>query len=76
MRFAEKTKLLFSNAKSPIPTKKRKIFEEADKAIQKQESLKTERSRAIEQATGVQSDPEKAKREIARKARRTLMGLR
>jgi hypothetical protein len=74
MSFAEKTKLLFSNAKSPIPARKRKIFADADKAIQEQDALKTERSKAIEQATGVESDPERSKREIARKARRTLMG--
>ena len=76
MSFLEKTRLLFSNAKSPIPAKKRKIFAEADKELTRLEGLKTARTKAIEEATGVQSDVEKSKREVARRTRRTLMGLR
>lgn len=76
MRFSEKTRLLFSNAKSPIPARKRKIFQEADKELTRLDALKTARTKAVEEATGVPSDVEKAKKEVAYRARRTLMGIR
>lgn len=67
-------RLLTMGAKSPVPKRKQKILKDAEKEIDRLESQKTERTKAIEKATGAKSDVAKRQREVARKARRSLMG--
>jgi predicted nucleic acid-binding Zn-ribbon protein len=59
---------------NPIPKRKRKILKRAEKELDKLEKQKTARTQAVEKATGVESDITKRKRDVARKARRSLMG--
>jgi hypothetical protein len=73
-KILEYARLLTMGAKSPIPKRKRKILKEAEKRINKLESQKTARTRAIERATGAKSDISKQQKEVARRARRSLMG--
>jgi hypothetical protein len=63
-------------AKSSVPKAKADILKKADKDIQEQQNLRTQRSKDITAATGVKSDPDRAAEEIAKKARRTLLGMR
>lgn len=60
--------------RNPVPKRKRKILKQAVKDLDRLESLKTARSRAVEKATGVKSDMTKRQREVAKKARRRLTG--
>lgn len=73
-KLLEYARLLTIGAKSSVPKRKRKILKKAEKKIEKLESQKTARTKAIEQATGVASDIEKKKRAVAKRARATLMG--
>lgn len=69
-------RLLAGRPKNPIPKRKRQIIEKAEKDIDRMEKYKTERSRDIERRTGVPSDLEKKKKEIAKKARKTLLSMK
>jgi hypothetical protein len=55
--------------------KKKKIFEEADRDIQKIQSQKNPATEDVQRQTGAESDVEKASRQRAQQARTLLAGL-
>jgi hypothetical protein len=65
---------LLTGSKNPVPKRKRRILKNAEKEIDRLDKLKTARTRAVEEATGVPSDIEQKKKAVARRARKTLMG--
>lgn len=69
----EKLRLLTIGPKNPIPRRKQKVLSEADRELTRLEGQKTARTKAIEEATGVDSDLEKRKKAVARRARQTLL---
>jgi hypothetical protein len=60
--------------KNAVPKRKRKILKQAEKELDKLESAKTARTKSVEESTGVESDITKRQREVARRARQSLMG--
>lgn len=74
-KLLEYARLLTVGPKKTVPKRKRKILKQAEKELDKLDRMKTTRTKAIERAnTGVPSDIEKKKKEVARRARKTLMG--
>lgn len=74
-KFLEYARLLTIGPKKAVPKRKRQVLKKAEKEIDRLDRMKTARTKAVERAnTGVPSDIEKRKKEVARRARKTLMG--
>ncbi len=67
-------RLLTARAKSSVPKRKRDILSGAEKEIEGLERQKTERTKAVERASGFKSPLSVQQREAAKKARRLLLG--
>jgi ribosomal protein L17 len=64
----------FGRGKSSVSKRKQQILSEAEKDLDKLASMKTERTKAVEAQTGVESDITKAMRKRAKEARSLLTG--